>query len=152
MIAIAACLACQTIELAIYGWFFNYRYQNDNGNISNMLTDDVIRSRNGKNIGTFVGQFYGFLMEYSFLFVIFLLTFFADVKNNHTKAMLNMIKFVDFGLLSAVEVLSSPNLRAYLWRIVKGNWWIQGHLIARIKMDIFFINSKPNLSQTIANN
>ena len=121
MIAIAACLACQTIELAIYVWFFIYRYQNDNGKISIMLTEDVIRSRNGKNIGTFVGQFYGFLMEYSFLFLIFFLTFFADVKNNHLKAMLNMIKFVDFGLLSAVEVFSSPNLRAYLWRIIKGN-------------------------------
>ena len=121
MSAILACLTCQTIEFTIYVWFFNYRYQNDNGNISKLLTEDVIRSRNRKNIGTFVGQFYGFLMEYSFLILIFFLTFFGDVKNNHTKAMINMIKYVDFGLLSAVEVLSSPNLRAFLWRIIKGD-------------------------------
>ena len=121
MIALAALLAIQTIEFAIYVWFFNYRYKNDNGNVSLLLTEDVIRSRNTKNVGTFVGQFYGFLMEYSFLILIFLLIFFADVKHNHTKAMLNMVKFVDFGLLSAVEVFSSPNLRAYMWRIIKGN-------------------------------
>ena len=114
--AIASCLVCQTIELNIYIWFFCYRYKHDNGNISKILTEDVIRSRNKKNIGTFLGQFYGFIMEYSFLFVLFLLTIFDDVENNHTKATLVMIKFVDFGLLSAVDVMTSPSLRALFWR------------------------------------
>ena len=118
--SISACLGCQTIEFGIYIWFFWHRYQNDNGNISKLLTEDVIRSRNMKNMGTFVGQFYGFIIEYSFMFSIFLLTTFADVKINHTKAMLNMIKTVDFGVLSAVEVLCSPSLRSVLWKILKG--------------------------------
>ena len=119
MSALAACLVCQMVELAIYIWFFCYRYQHDNGNISKILTEDVIRSRNKKNIGTFLGQFYGFIMECSFLFVIFLLTLFDDVENNHTKANLVMIKFVDFGLLSAVDVMTSPSLRAVMWRKLK---------------------------------
>ena len=117
----AVCLAFQTAEFIIYAWFFYYRYQNDNGNMAKLLTEDVIRSRNVKNIGTFVGQFYGFIMEYSFLFLIFLLAFFEDEKNIHLKAILCMIKYIHFGLLSAVEVLSSPNLRAFLKWKVTGN-------------------------------
>ena len=118
MTSLVILLAFQTSEFIIYVWFFNYRYKNDNGNVRRLLTEDVIRSRNMKNIGTFVGQFYGFLMEYSFLFLVFLLTCFSDVKNIHTKAMLNMVKFIDFGLISAVEVLTSPNLRDFvLWKL-----------------------------------
>ena len=114
--SISSCLTFQMVEFSIYIWFFYHRYRHDNGNISQLLTEDIVRSRNMKNIGTFLGQFYGFIMEFSFLFVVFLLTIFEDVENNHTKALLVMIKFVDFGLLSAVEVMTSPNLRSLLWR------------------------------------
>lgn len=114
--SISSCLMFQMIEFSIYIWFFIHRYRHDNGNISKLLTEDIVRSRNMKNIGTFLGQFYGFIVEFSFLLVIFLLTISEDVENNHTKALLVMIKFVDFGLLSAVEVMTSPNLRSLLWQ------------------------------------
>ena len=79
MTSLGILLAFQTSEFIIYVWFFNYRYKNDNGNVRKLLTEDVIRSRNMKNIGTFVGQFYGFLMEYSFLFLVFMLTCFSNL-------------------------------------------------------------------------
>ena len=113
---ISSCLVIQMVEFSIYIWFFYHRYCHDNGNISKLLTEDIVRSRNMKNIGTFLGQFYAFIMEFSFLFVVFLLAIFEDVENNHTKALLVMIKFVDFGVLSAVEVMTSPNLRSLLWQ------------------------------------
>ena len=113
--SISSCLTFQIVEFSMYIWFFYHRYRHDNGNISQLLTEDIVRSRNMKNIGTFLGQFYGFIMEFSFLFVVFLLTIFEDVENNHTKALLVTVKSVDFGLLSAVEVMASPNLRSLLW-------------------------------------
>ena len=113
--AISSCLMIQMVEFSIYIWFFYHRYCHDNGNISNLLTEDIVRSRNIKNIGTFLGQFYAFIIEFSFHFVLFLLTIFEDVENNHTKALLVTVKSVDFGLLSAVEVMASPNLRSLLW-------------------------------------
>ena len=112
--AIGVGILMQTIELIIYVWFFWHRYKNDNGNIRKLLTEDVIRRRNIKNITTFLGQFYGFLVEYAFLFVILVLTGFTQEQKELTRALAIIIKFMDFGLLSAVEVLSSQKLRSFL--------------------------------------
>ena len=79
-----------------------------------LLTHDTIQARNTKNIGTFLGQFYGFVMEYAFLILVFLLIHFADENTHHVKALANIAKLADFGLLSAVEVYSSPGLRAFM--------------------------------------
>ena len=57
--SLACCVAIQTVEFSIYIWFFVHRYKNDNGNIKKLLTHDVLRERNMKNMQTFLGQFYG---------------------------------------------------------------------------------------------
>ena len=111
---IVICIAIQTIEFSIYIWVFYIRYKNDNGNIRNLLTQAVIRERNIKNVVTFLGQFYVFIMEYAFLISILVLTYFADEHTHHFKALVGMLKFIDFGLLSAVEVVSSPALRSFM--------------------------------------
>jgi hypothetical protein len=112
--SLAVCLAIQTMEFSIYVWFFQHRYRNDNVTMKKLLTHDTIRERNTKNIGTFLGQFYGFVMEYAFLIVAFLMIHFADENTHHVKALGSIIKFTDFGLLSAVEVYSSPGLRDFM--------------------------------------
>ena len=113
-IALAIVLAIQTTEFSIYVWFFRHRYKNDNVTMKKLLTHDVIRERNTKNIGTFLGQFYGFAMEYAFIMLILLLILFADENTHHVKALANIAKMTEFGLLSAVEVYSSPGLRAFM--------------------------------------
>ena len=113
-IALAIVLAIQTMEFSIYVWFFRHRYKNDNVKMKKLLTHDVIRERNTKNIGTFLGQFYGFAMEYAFIMLILLLIMFADENTHHVKALANIAKMTEFGLLSAVEVYSSPGLRAFM--------------------------------------
>lgn len=113
-IALAIVLAIQTMEFSIYVWFFRHRYKNDNVKMKKLLTHDVIRERNTKNIGTFLGQFYGFAMEYAFIFSILLLIIFADENTHHIKALANIVKMIEFGLLSALEVYSSPGLRAFI--------------------------------------
>ena len=112
--SIAACLFIQSIEFGICAWFLQHRYKRDNGNIKKFLTQEAVRERNVKNISTFVGQFYCFVTEYSFLIIVFIFTFLADENSPDFKALAVILKFADFGLLSFVEVLSSPPLRAFM--------------------------------------
>ena len=118
-IVLSILLAMQCVEFSIYVWFFLHRYTHDNGNIKKILTEDVIRSRNIKNVGTFLGQFYGFVIENTFLISILIIHYFAGEQKNNYKAFVSVTKFVDFGLLSAVEVFSSPALRTYLKSKIK---------------------------------
>ena len=104
----------QTGEFVIYLWFFRHRYMNDNGNIRKVLTQDVIRQRNIKNVSTFLGQFYSFLVEYAFVFAILILKYFTHEQNELLRATTVLVKIMDFGILSAVEVLSSPSLRSFM--------------------------------------
>ena len=112
--SILACILIQTIEFGIYIWFFYTRYKNDNGNIKKLLSEETIRKRNIKNVGTFLSQFYGFMVEYTFLLSILVLMHFADKETHQFKAFANIAKLIDFGLLSIVEVLASPGLRAFI--------------------------------------
>ena len=113
-IILIVCIGIQAIELGIYIWFFYTRYKKDNGKIKQLLTQENIKDRNMKNITTFVGQFYGFMVEYSFLFITLICTHLGNDDYNHLQAFVTFIKFLDFGLLSAVEVYSSPALRRFM--------------------------------------
>ena len=112
--ALAFGIATQTIELLLYIWFFCHRYQNDNGSIKVLLTKDVTRDRNTKNVITFLGQFYGFITEYAFLISLLLFTHFADEHTQYFRAFVGMAHMMNFGLLSAVDVLCSPGLRSFM--------------------------------------
>jgi hypothetical protein len=114
----AVLLAFQITELSIYIRFFYIRYKNDNGNMKKVLTEDVIRSRNEKNITNFLGQFYGFVTEFAFLLVYLLINIFGGGRSSEMKIYAVTVKYMDFGLLSAVEIFSSPTLRAFLKRRV----------------------------------
>ena len=112
--AILICLGIQVIELSIFVWFFYTRYRKDNGRITKLLTQENIKDRNIKNITTFVGQFYGFVVECAFLIITLICTHLGNDDYNHFQAYVSFAKFFDFGILSAVEVYSSPALRKYV--------------------------------------
>ena len=111
--AVSLLLAVQAFEFSLYLWFFHHRYKNDNVAMKKILSHDVIQDRNIKNVSTFLGQFYGFLTESIFLIGTILLIQFADENTHQIKAVAALLKYADFGLLSAVEVYSSPGLRAF---------------------------------------
>ena len=113
-ITLVFCLAVQTLEFSIYIWFFCIRYKNDNGNIALLIKQEEIHKRNLKNVVTFLGQFYSFVIEYSFLTYLLILGSFADGDTQSYRALVSMMKFADFCLLSCVEVLSSPQLRSFM--------------------------------------
>ena len=114
IIAVGLCIAMQTFELLSYIYIFYYRYKNDNGNVARLLTHDVTRDRNLKNVQTFIGQFYGFLTEYAFLFFWLIVIMLSDEQTYSVKTYANVVKFMDFGILSAVEYFTSPILRQFM--------------------------------------
>jgi hypothetical protein len=118
-IILSILLAMQCAEFSIYVWFFHHRYKHDNGNIKKLLTEDVIKARNIRNVGTFLGQFYGFVTEHAYLVSVLIIHYFAGEEESNFKALAQILNFVDFGLLSAVEVFSSPVLRAHLKSKIK---------------------------------
>ena len=113
-ITLIVLISLQAIELGIYVWFFNTRYKNDNGKIKDLLTQENIKDRNIQNVTTFVGQFYGFIVEYAFLLAILIWTTLKNDGSDHLKAYFTVLKFIDFGLLSAVEFYSSPILKKFM--------------------------------------
>ena len=107
----AICAVFQTIEFTIYVWFFYYRYKHDNGDIKNFLTQKQVRDRNVKNVTTLTGQMYVFLMECAFMTGTIVVTQLSSEVLDHFSAFSAFLKFTSFGVLSAVEVFTSPELR-----------------------------------------
>ena len=78
-----------------------------------------VRKRNTTNVITFIGQFYGFLIDASFMAIFLLLTVISDLDispsvNNFVRSVAVFAHFLNFGILSVVEVLVSPSLRSWL--------------------------------------
>ena len=113
-IAIGICIGIQLVELGIFLWFFHTRYKKDNGRIKKLLTQENIKDRNIKNVTTFVGQFYGFVVECAYLLISLISTHLGNDNYVHLQAFVTFAKFIDFGLLSVVEVYSSPTLRRFM--------------------------------------
>ena len=113
-LSIIIAIGLQFIEFSIYIWFFSTRYKQDNGKIKHLLTQENIKDRNIQNVTTFVGQFVGFVVEYAFLVISLICTHLGNDDSNHLQSYATVIKFIDFGLLSAVEVYSSPVLRRFM--------------------------------------
>ena len=110
----------QISEFSIYIWIFYIRYKNDNKtSIKKALTEDIIKARNVKNATNFLGQFYGFMTEYVFLAAILFIIAFEGQKSSNFKGYAITAKFMDFGLLSAIEVFTSPALRSFMKREVR---------------------------------
>ena len=97
-------------EIVCYGLFFHHAFRHDNGNIKKILDPQVIRRRNRKNLTSFLAQFYAFATECGFL-VIFLIILASDSTNTSTKAMALVIKYMEFGGLSLVEIIASEEMR-----------------------------------------
>ena len=104
----------QAIEFTICIWIFCLRYKHDNGDITKYLRQEDIRLRNLKNVTTFIGQFYGFGIEFAFLISMILLAHFTESYDPNVRGLVVLAKFIEFGFLSFVEVFSSPGLRNFI--------------------------------------
>ena len=113
-IALLMTMTFQICEFIIYLYFFIWRYRHDNGSIVQLLDPRETRKRNANNVVTFLGQFYGFAVELTFIGVIFLLTHVPSSFAHFVKSIAIITHFLNFGILSAVDVMTSPSLRSYM--------------------------------------
>ena len=108
-------------ELLCYVLFFYHVYRSDKV-VSKLLFDDERQRRRRKNVISFLGQFYVFCAK----FITLLVFIFATIQGKtHVtmKALAMVTKFTEFGMLSIVEVMTSPAMRNELfdrWRPIFG--------------------------------
>ena len=98
------------IELGCYLVIFHHIKTHNKGNIKKFLTKECIRQRNRGNAITFLGNFCGFLTEFAFL-VIFTSTLVLEESSTQFKELSTVVMYIEFGMLSLVEVLASQSLR-----------------------------------------
>ena len=115
-ISIITTLTFQISELSIYIYFYIWRYKLANGNIAKLLGTTITRRRNTNNIITFSGQFYGFIVEAIVVGALMVLRHVEQLNlttsfSHFLMSIGFIVFFLNFGILSAVEVLMSPSLR-----------------------------------------
>ena len=121
MVATSVVLSCTVAEILCYIAFFHHVICHDNGPIKANLRPEVTKQRNRTNAISFLGQFYGFATEATFL-TAYLVIIATDDKNTEMKALAVVFKFMEFGVLSLVEILASEQLRRMMFqdlRVVK---------------------------------
>ena len=116
-ITVASILVGMTLmEFTCYLVFFHHIYKNDNGVIKKLLPKEVTRQRNQRNAITFVGQVYVFIVEFGFMIG----TLTLHLKSNmELKEFGAIAKIMEFGLLSAIEVLTSASVRQSIFGEIK---------------------------------
>ena len=100
-------------EFFCYVVFFHHLYSHDKEMVRKKILPDVeIRRRHHKNAITFLGQFYGFLVE---LVRVSLLIYSMSPNSDVTyRFVVAMSIWIEFGILSIVEVMTSQGLRSKL--------------------------------------
>ena len=109
-IAAAFTMLFPLMELGCYVIILHHLFTHDNGRIKTFLSKECIRHRNRSNAITFIGQFYGFWTKFIFM-VIWFICLMLGKSNIQIKALAAMVKFMEFGMLSMVEVLATESLR-----------------------------------------
>jgi len=118
-LTVAISLLGVMIEFICYLLLFGHLYFHDKYMLKRkILTVDQVKKRNQKNAVTFLGQFYGFVVECVVAFSLLYLV--IKENSNITYRIAVVICFwVEFGVVSIVEVMTSQNLRKYL----PHNWY-----------------------------
>ena len=112
-VAVSLSIVCVMTELACYIFFFNHVYHHNKGMlVRKVLTNGEFKRRRRVNAITFLGQFYGFVVECILYFgLLFTLHESSDITY---RVSIVLIVWLEFGLVSGVEVITSQNLRKFL--------------------------------------
>ena len=106
-----------TSEIIIYMIFFRYIYKhNNNERLRRLLEPEVLRRRNKTNAITFFGQFCSFAFEFT-VYTLITLAYTFGRKINHLWPVALAFSRMTFGVMAAIEVITSPVLRARMFNI-----------------------------------
>ena len=112
-LAVVFSLISAGLELLCYILFFQHLDNHDKEMLKrNVLSTGEVKRRRNRNAISFMGQFYGFGVE---IVVYFGLLFtLRETSKIGYRLGLELCFWIEFGLVSVVEVMSSNNLRNYL--------------------------------------
>ena len=100
-------------EFFCYLMFFSHLHSNDKNLFTKKLIKEVeYKRRRQINCMTFSGQFYGFLVECTTYIAVY--TTLKKNSNISFRLAIAICYWVEFGIVSVVEVMTSENLRRYL--------------------------------------
>ena len=113
LLSLGATILAIFLELSCYLALFGHLYFHDSDMLNKkLLRPDDVKARHQKNAITFIGQFYGFIAE-----IIISFSYMYTYKlNAHINARLAVAlgSWIEFGLVSVIEVMTSQNLRRCL--------------------------------------
>ena len=100
-------------EFCCYLVFFRHLHSHDKGLFNRkILREDEYNRRKQINCMTFSGQFYGFIVEcFTYLGLIYTFQKGSDIT---FRLVITISVWVEFGIVSVVEVMTSQNLKAHL--------------------------------------
>ena len=112
----ALTLTFMMVELTCYAVIYTYLYMHDTLMFKHtVISIDLYKNRQKRNIVSIAGQFYSFLAE---LIYIMAITISINFVENYDSVILKEISFVvkigEFGIFSTIQVLSSTELRLML--------------------------------------
>ena len=106
-------LICIISEFACYLLFFRHLYSHDQEMLrKKRVPINEVKKRHRKNAITFLGQFYGFVVECAITFI--LVYTMRDGSDIRYRMFLVIGYYAEFGLLTIVEVMTSKDLVKYL--------------------------------------
>ena len=102
-----------SIEISCYVIIFHTIYTHDENMVKmKRIPTGELRRRHRRNAITFLGQFYGFIVEGGI--TIILVYTMTDQSDISFRLFIVIYRWVEFGTLSVVEVMSSHSLIHYL--------------------------------------
>ena len=102
------------VELTCYLFLFGHLYSHDKSMLDKkLLGASEIKKRCQRNAMTFLGQFYAFVVE-SIIYFSFMYTYRANTSI-YARLAVSFGAWMEFGIVSIVEVMTSNSLRAYLY-------------------------------------
>ena len=113
-LAVAVSLTSVMVELLCYVLFFGHLNTHDSTMLRrNVLKEEEVKRRRQKNAITFLGQFYGFVVE-CILYVSLMYLILNENSHINYRVGIVICFWAEFGIVSAVEVMVSENLKQYL--------------------------------------
>ena len=115
-LVLVVCLASAMAELICYIWYFLHLHLHDKKMLRRKVFEvDELKRRKQKNAITFLGQFYGFLIEF-ILYMCLMITLKENSDILH-RDILALLYVVEFSSSSIVQVITSKTLRPYLLHV-----------------------------------
>ena len=113
LFSVLATMVAIMLELFCYVYFFVHVFIHDRGMVTKKLLDsEQVNKRHHRNAFTFLGQFYCFIAE-TIIVLSFMYTYKANANINARLAVA-LGAWIEFGLVSIVEVMTSRKLRGNL--------------------------------------